>query len=164
MATHDGSFLGEYLPYLLRRADQSLSASFYAVLNDYGVARSEWRLLAVLESLGELTVLDLAAASLSPQPTITHALRRLEDRGLVSRIAGTDDRRQRFVSITAQGSTLARALMTEARSLQADALGQAGDLGPLVDQLKTLTAMVEERANPDGRPNQIEQTDMSRPK
>ena len=77
-------FLDRYLPYLLRKADQTLSESFYAVLAQAGVARSEWRLLSVLEDLGDLRVADLAVAALSPQPTVTHALRRLEDRGLIA--------------------------------------------------------------------------------
>ena len=67
-------FLGRYLPYLLRKADQTLSAPFYAVLARAGVARSEWRLLSVLEDLGGLRVADLAVAALSPQPTGPHAL------------------------------------------------------------------------------------------
>ena len=49
---HGTGFLDDYLPYLLRRADQTLSAAFYATLTECGVARSEWRVLAVLEELG----------------------------------------------------------------------------------------------------------------
>ncbi|MEL0075369.1 MAG: MarR family transcriptional regulator, partial [Ilumatobacter sp.] len=90
MTTGASGFLDEYLPYLLRRADQTLSAPFYAVLNRYGVARSEWRVLAVLAESGEVGVVDLANAALSPQPTVTHALRRLEERGLVVRKHGPD--------------------------------------------------------------------------
>lgn len=138
------SFLDSYLPYLLRRADQTLSAPFYAVLNDYGVARSEWRVLAVLEELGELSVLDLAAAALSPQPTVTHALRRLEERGLVRRTLGTEDKRQRFVSVTTSGAELTRTLIVEAQRLEAQALADAGDLSALADKLRALTAAVED--------------------
>jgi|GEM_PF-6039370 len=110
---NDADFLESYLPYLLRRADQALSAPFYAVLTKYGVARSDWRVLAVLEQLGELTVLDLAAAALSPQPTVTH------------------------------GSTLTRTLMSEAKALEADALSNSGDLAGLRQQLALLTESLE---------------------
>lgn len=136
-------FLSSYLPYLLRRADQTLSAPFYAVLTRYGVARSEWRVLAVLNELGELTVLDLAAAALSPQPTVTHALRRLEKQGLVTRTTGTTDKRQRFISITQEGSQLTTTLMAEARQLEASALTDAGDLCDLVTKLNELTMLLE---------------------
>lgn len=137
------SFLDSYLPYVLRRADQTLSAPFYAVLTRYDVARSEWRLLAVLAELGELTVLELAAASLSPQPTVTHALRRLEERGLVERTTDPQDKRRRLISISASGLVLTTTLMAEARELEAEALADAGDLTSLLDQLSELTALVE---------------------
>ena len=52
MPSRGTPFLGRYLPYLLRQADQTLSAPFYAALNRSGVARSEWRVLVVLEELG----------------------------------------------------------------------------------------------------------------
>lgn len=147
MADGNRSFLDSYLPYLLRRADQSLSAPFYAVLTRYDVARSEWRLLAVLMELGELTVLDLATASLSPQPTVTHALRRLEDRGLVTRMTDADDKRRRLVSITPSGTELAEALIAEARDLEAEALADShSELTALLAQLTALTTLIKERA------------------
>jgi DNA-binding MarR family transcriptional regulator len=141
----DESFLNEYLPYVLRRADQALSTAFYGVLTRYGVARSEWRVLAVLEELGELSILDLTSASLTPQPTVTHAVRRLEERGLVSRVLGTDDKRQRFVSITPTGSRITRTLI-EAKQLEAEALATTGDLSQLVAHLNELIETVEAHA------------------
>lgn len=136
-------FLEEYLPYILRRADQALSADLYALLNTHGVARSEWRVLAVLEERGPLTVLDLAEAALSPQPTVTHAVRRLEERDLVSREPGTTDRRQRIITITDAGSTLTRMLIAEAQRLQAEAFVAAGGPDDLVERLRELITAVE---------------------
>lgn len=138
------NFLQRYVPYLLRQADQTLSAPFYDVLTTHGVARSEWRLLAVLEELGELSVLELTAAALSPQPTVTNALKRLEKQGLVTRTHGTEDRRQRFVSITRSGSILTRTLIAEATRLSEEVLANAGDLSELVSQLKRLTSAIAE--------------------
>ncbi|MBT5139459.1 MAG: MarR family transcriptional regulator [Acidimicrobiaceae bacterium] len=145
MKPAETSFLANYLPYLLRQADQTLSAPFYAVLTKHEVARSEWRVLAVLEEFEELSVIELADASLSPQPTVTHAVRRLEGRGLVTRTQGTEDRRQRIVSITAAGIKLARLLAREAKMLEADALANAGDLSALVAQLEILSTCVATR-------------------
>ncbi|MDH4144975.1 MAG: MarR family transcriptional regulator [Acidimicrobiia bacterium] len=147
MAPCGPTFLDGYLPYVLRRADQTLSAGFYATLTRLGVARSEWRVLAVLHELGELPVVDLAAAALSPQPTVTHALRRLEQRQLVARTPGRHDRRQRLVSLTAAGAELTAALIAEATRLEADALADAdaGDLCELVERLRALTAHVQQR-------------------
>jgi DNA-binding MarR family transcriptional regulator len=136
-------FLDDYLPYLLRRADQTLSEAFYAVLGEAGVARSEWRVLAVLEELGPLSVLDLTEAALSPQPTVTHAVRRLEERDLVTRTAGAVDRRQRIVTITAAGSLLTRRLIDDARRLESGALAELGDLSGLIAGLRDLITSLE---------------------
>lgn len=143
MAQSSSGFLNSYLPYVLRQADQTLSAPFYALLTRYDVARSEWRVLAVLQELGELCIADLSAAALGPQPTVTHAVRRLEKRGLVTRTTGTDDRRQRFVSMTPSGSALTATLIHEANELASAALAEAGDLSDLLDQLHELTSIVE---------------------
>ena len=139
-------FLGRYLPYLLRKADLTLSESFYAVLARAGVARSEWRLLSVLEDLGDLRVADLAVAALSPQPTVTHALRRLEDRGMVIKTVDGEDRRQRVVALTPAGSTLTRALIADATQLEAKALAGADGLEELAQRLRGLTSFLESRA------------------
>ncbi len=139
VGTPDAGFLNAYLPYLLRQADQTLSAPFYAVLNRHEVARSEWRVLAVLAEHGELGVLELADAALSPQPTVTHAVRRLEERGLVSRVQGTLDKRQRFISVTPSGAELTRILLGEAGRLEREALADVAGVAELADQLRSLT-------------------------
>ncbi|MDW3179021.1 MAG: MarR family transcriptional regulator [Acidimicrobiia bacterium] len=149
MSPSSDSFLTGYLPYLLRQADQTLSAPFYAVLTRYGVARSEWRVLAVLQELGELSVADLAVHALSPQPTVTHAVRRLEQQNLVIRTLGTHDKRQRFVSMTPTGATLTTSLMAEAKRLETDLLANAGDLSSLVQQLTDLLVAVESQSTPE---------------
>ena len=136
-------FLDDYLPYLLRRADQTLSEAFYAVLTESGVARSEWRVLAVLEELGPLSVLDLTDAALSPQPTVTHAVRRLEARSLVTRTAGATDRRQRIVAVTEEGAALTRRLIRAARRLETAALADLGGGEDLVEPLRRLIASLE---------------------
>jgi len=142
-------FLDGYLPYLLRRADQTLSAPFYEVLNEAGVARSEWRVIAVLAEMGQMRVAELAVAALSPQPTVTHALRRLEDRGLVSRTVGRD-RRERLVALTAAGGDLTASLVAEANRLEAEALLGAGvarnvEMADLAARLRELIDSLEAR-------------------
>lgn len=133
-----GDFLDSYLPYLLRQADQTLSAAFYDELSSQGVQRSEWRVLAVLHERGSLSMRDLTQVALSPQPTVTHAVSRLEKRGLVHRLVGTYDKRQRFVSTTADGTDLTVSLIMAANKLEADALSAAG-IGDLTGLIAGLT-------------------------
>lgn len=144
-----GDFLDSYLPYLLRQTDQALSAGFYDVLADRGVQRSEWRVIAVLRERGSLSVQDLTTTALSPQPTVTHAVARLEKRGLVQRLRGIEDKRQRFVSLTREGSELAETLIAEARRLELEVLDQcgAGDLSRLLDGLRVLHTKLDARSD-----------------
>jgi len=145
----DPQFLDSYLPYLLRKADQTLSAPFYSALSQHGVSRSEWRVLAVLAEVGELSVVELATEALSPQPTVTHAVGRLEKRGLVTRAVGAADRRQRVVSVTTSGAELTQTLIAEAQDLSASALANIGDLSTLIGELTRLTNLVESNLQTD---------------
>jgi DNA-binding MarR family transcriptional regulator len=142
-----GDFLDSYLPYLLRQTDQALSAGFYEALADRGVQRSEWRVIAVLHERGSLSVQDLTTTALSPQPTVTHAVARLEKRGLARRLRGTEDKRQRFVSLTEEGGQLAETLIAEARRLELEVLERcgAGDLTDLLDGLRLLHIKLDGR-------------------
>jgi len=133
-------FLAGYLPYVLRRADQVLSAPFYQVLTRHGVQRPEWRVLAVLREHESLSMSDLTAAALAPQPTVSHAVARLVERGLVERLQGTDDKRHRFVAATTAGRALAETLVAEASCTEADLLAGAGvdDISDLLAELDAL--------------------------
>ena len=136
------AFLDSYLPYLLRRADQTLSAPFYARLDHAGIARSDWRVLAVLHRAGAMGVVELAAAALSPQPTVTHAVRRLESRNLVRRERGAHDKRQRIIALTPGGAELVGGLIDEATRLQDEALAGTDHVDELVRMLGDLMASV----------------------
>lgn len=144
MASNEPRFLEGYLPYVLRRTDQTLSAPFYSALAEHGVSRSEWRVLAVLAELGQLSVVELAIEALSPQPTVTHAVARLEMRELVTRSVGETDRRQRFVTMTEAGAALTANLIAEARVHSAKALEGFGEVSTLIGELERLTRMIEE--------------------
>ena len=137
--------LSEYLPYVLRRADQTLSAPFYAVLTQKKVARSEWRVLAVLYEFGAMGIAELTSASLSPQPTVTHAVRRLEERHLVTRTPGEHDKRQRIVSVTKAGAKLTDSLMEEAKQLESELLSQVPDVADLIQRLHEATESIQQR-------------------
>lgn len=115
-------FLDGYLPYLLHRADSLLSADLHRELADRELQVSEWRVLTMLRDRGALPVGTLADQTTLPQPTVTHAVARLERRGLVVRSSGRTDRRQRFVSTTAAGAALAAELVERASALEGVAL------------------------------------------
>ncbi len=133
-------FLDGYLPYVLRRADQVLSAPFYQLLTQHGVQRSEWRVLAVLREHDSISMTDLTTTALSPQPTVSHAVARLAERGLVQRFRGTHDKRLWFVACTESGRALADKLVLEAHHTETEALSGASihDISGLVEELNSL--------------------------
>ncbi|CAN5730312.1 MarR family transcriptional regulator [soil metagenome] len=119
-------FLPNYLPYLLQRADDLMSRRFHRHLQAAGIGVSEWRVLAVLHDDGPCPLSVLADATMLPQPTTTHAVARLERRGLVARRTGVGDRRQRIVALTETGEAAAQRLITDAGEHERLVLAQLG--------------------------------------
>lgn len=76
-----------------------------------GVTPTQRSILTTLERRGPLTHGDLAAAERVRPPTITAAVDRLEDEGLVVRTRDERDRRVARVALTSAG----RALLADAR-------------------------------------------------
>jgi DNA-binding MarR family transcriptional regulator len=109
-----GEFLPRYLPYLLHRVDQLLSARFHRDLQASGTAVSEWRVLAVLLDHDGLPLSQLSDRTMLPQPTTTHAVSRLEADGAVERVAVASDGRMRAVHLTTAGRELAQKLVDRA--------------------------------------------------
>jgi MarR family transcriptional regulator, organic hydroperoxide resistance regulator len=138
-------FLDGYVPYLLQRADQLLSARFYRSLQRRGVQPSEWRVLAVLLDQGPQSIGALTDRSLLPQPTTTHAVTRLEARGDVRRSTTTVDRRRRIVALTSRGRRRATALIDSAQADLATSMAAAGVkiTGEFVEQLRSTIRKLE---------------------
>ena len=97
--------------------------------------------LATIERRGPLTLGELAQLEHVQPPTITAAITRLEDQGLVERHPDAEDRRVARVQITRAG----RRLLTETRSLKRAYLEQRVDELPARDQatLERATAILE---------------------
>jgi DNA-binding MarR family transcriptional regulator len=115
-------FQDGYQPYLLHRADSLLSADLHRELAEHELQVSEWRVLTMLRDRGALPIGTLADQTTLPQPPVTHAVARLERRGLVVRSSGRTDRRQRFVTTTDAGAALAAQLIERASALEERAL------------------------------------------
>lgn len=140
-------FLDSYLPYLLQKADHLLSAHFHVSLQRAGIQVSEWRVLAVLADHGPRSLQELADIALLPQPTASHACRRLENAGLLSRLEDEQDRRRKMLSLTHDGTDVVEGLIAKARHYETEALkglslGDAdfgANLGNLIAELEAQT-------------------------
>ncbi len=145
----DHRLLKQYLPYLLHRAQHLFSAEFHASLQKVGVQISEWRVLAVLADHGSSSVQEVANVALLPQPTASHACRRLENEGLISRIENDRDRRRKMLSLTDDGRELVEGLIEQAETMEAQTLERLSiDPKQLTEQLTRLIDELEALPNP----------------
>jgi len=109
-------FTDDYLLYLLARASHIVSGEFHDRLKNLGVSVPQWRVLAVLSGCESATIGELARKCLHKQPTLTRIVDRLERQGLVTRVAGSRDRRQIAVSLTEDGRRRSADLVAAAKT------------------------------------------------
>lgn len=112
-------FIDTYLAYLLRRASDTVSTDFYTYLYTTDLSVTEWRVLACLHNNHEESVTDLAYHAVMKQPTLSKALVRMEQDGLIERRQEPDDRRQTMVRNTRKGTALAAELCRVAKEHEA---------------------------------------------
>jgi DNA-binding MarR family transcriptional regulator len=101
------------------------------------------RLLSQLDELGPVSITELARADRTTQPTMSTAVRSLEERGLVSRVANEQDARSSTIALTSAGRqelVAARARHAEVLAGLIDRQGiQPDALRTAVDVLRALT-------------------------
>jgi DNA-binding MarR family transcriptional regulator len=77
--------------------------------HDCGISLSDYDVLVQLSERGPLRMYELADALAWEQSRLSHQLRRMRDRGLVSRHGSDDDRRGATVELTSAGRDALRA-------------------------------------------------------
>lgn len=114
--------LDQFLPYLINRAGVRLAVNFARDIADTGVALQEWRVLAVLAATGEQRLSDLADLTSIDLSTLSRLVTRMARQGLVARLNGNADRRERRIALTARGRDRTRAIIPTARRYERLAL------------------------------------------
>ncbi len=107
-------FLPNYLPYLLGHASFVINKDFNQYVQDTGISPLEWRVLATLCDEDALTIGELVHIVVAQQPTLTKAVKRLEEIGLVRRVSDASDRRKTVARVTEQGRALCASLVESA--------------------------------------------------
>jgi DNA-binding MarR family transcriptional regulator len=101
------------------------------------------RLLSQLDELGPVSITELARADRTTQPTISTAVRALEERGLVTRTANDQDARSSTLALTPAGRQELDAVRARHAEIFADLVEQHGiepaAVQQAVDVLRTLT-------------------------
>lgn len=133
--------LEKFLPYLLNQAAEATSRGFQAVYkSDFGMTRTQWRVLANLGKFGAMTARDICAISQIEKTKVSRAVAGLEAETLLTRETDLRDRRVELLSLTMRGHAVFQVL--GARAIEYDSslrrqLGvqQAKQLDELLRQL-----------------------------
>lgn len=104
---------GVHLWLLLWKASRAMAARAHASVNSLGLGPSDFGVLEALLHKGPLPVNQLGRKVLLTSGSMTAAVDRLEQRGLVERRDVPEDRRSRVVHLTPEGSALISRLFTQ---------------------------------------------------
>jgi MarR family transcriptional regulator, 2-MHQ and catechol-resistance regulon repressor len=91
---------------VLVKAFQAASKYLYAGLAETGIDDTDFRILEALLNKGPLPVNAIGPKVFLTPGSISTAVDRLVERGLVSRVESSEDRRVRVVSLTLEGKRL----------------------------------------------------------
>ena len=97
---------GVHLWLVLWKAAHSLEAHAHRSIQGFGMGQSDFGVLEALLHRGPLSVKELGAKVLLTSGSMTAAVDRLADRGLVTRRDDPQDRRSRIVHLTEAGREL----------------------------------------------------------
>lgn len=133
--------LEEFIPYLLNQAAEATSRAFQTIYTEqYGMTRTQWRVLANLGKFGSMTAKTICGFTNTEKTKVSRAIAALEAAGLLQRETNMDDRRVEKLQLTEAGLAAFRHLGKFALQYNGDlrtALGWAKS-DDLVSTLKTL--------------------------
>lgn len=112
----------EYFFYLLYHVVKQRDLVLGDVLEDMGLSMPKWRILSILNRLGESSMGVVADFGAIDRTTLTRTMDQLVSVGLVQRKEHPDDRRQTLVSLTAAGQDAYNAAVATALAFNGKAL------------------------------------------
>ncbi len=96
--------LQNFLPYLLNQAAETTSLDFQRQYREeYGMLRTEWRVLFHLGRYGDLTAKAICERARLHKTKVSRAVRALEDKHFLTRTERPDDRRHEVLALTKRG-------------------------------------------------------------
>ena len=106
--------MSKSLPIALLRARESIMGDFRSLLHEYDLTDQQWRVLRALAESLEVEVVGLADRCVILQPSVSRIVKKLEDRGLISRRNSSSDRRRSHITMTAKGRDLFQSIAPRA--------------------------------------------------
>jgi MarR family 2-MHQ and catechol resistance regulon transcriptional repressor len=136
---------GGHLWLVMLKAYHAMEAHAMASLENCGLGQSDFRVLEVLLHKGPMPVNTIGPKVWLTAGSISVAVDRLVEKGLVSRTESVEDRRVRTVELTGPGRKLiAKVFAGHAAAMDVAAEGLSGkERGELVELLKKLGMYAE---------------------
>lgn len=99
--------LEAFLPYRLSILANTVSNAIARDYQDrFGLTVPEWRVMAVLGRFGPDAATGICARTAMDKVTVSRAMTRLINRGLITRSSDSEDRRRTIAKLTRQGRTI----------------------------------------------------------
>lgn len=131
--------LENFLPYRLRILYDTITHSFSPLyIEQYGLAPSEWRILASIADNGLVTAKALSIHSRMHKTKVSRAVCALARRDLIDKIPNEDDLRETFLKVSPKGAKIYAELSILASKFDDNMLKCLSD-----DEQKTLFELVE---------------------
>ncbi len=116
--------LNEFFPYRLSRLEKAVSDSVAQVYRDrFGLARQEWRVLAMLGERAPLSAKAIGLATGLDKMQVSRAVNRLRDLQWVARKADARDRRASALQLTEEGRGVYCQIVPLVTAAEAEILG-----------------------------------------
>ncbi|MEZ8144096.1 MULTISPECIES: MarR family winged helix-turn-helix transcriptional regulator [Enterovibrio] len=150
MANAQAFILDDFLPYKLVKTAMHVSDALAKIYQkEFGISRSEWRVLASLGARDGVLSKDLAKETSMDKVKVSRILNRLEASGIVMRETLEKDQRAALIRLTQQGNELyqkivPRVLDWERKVLDGLTGTQYHDLYAALDTLQHRTRELED--------------------
>jgi DNA-binding MarR family transcriptional regulator len=119
--------LQDFLPYLLNQAAEATSRSFQATYRaQYGLTRTQWRVMANLGRFGAMTARDICRISHIDKTKVSRAVAGMAAEGLLTRTTSDQDRRAENLSLTPEGHEVFAQIGQRALAFDADLRARLG--------------------------------------
>ncbi len=131
------------LPIALLRARETIMAPVRDMLQDIQISEQKWRVLRVLDELGEVEQSAIAKEACLLLPSLTRILRSMEADGQVTRRQDSHDKRRTMVMITDAGRQILKDNLQASLAISNSIEAQMGreKLDELLDLLEELQAV-----------------------
>ncbi|WP_281858054.1 MarR family winged helix-turn-helix transcriptional regulator [Litoreibacter halocynthiae] len=117
--------LSYFLPYQLAILSSRISKLLSKVYGDrYGLSIPEWRVLVHVARREKMSVREIHKCVNFEKPTVSRAVSKLEDTGLVAKTASVQDQRLVEIELTEAGFDVLKGITQEARSFEENILGE----------------------------------------